>query len=75
MEYIMAGEEGGRGCLMPKRPDAYNSSRILSRSFCSVLRDELGAELAVGVPSRDFLVAVSMGPAETLDRNPPQGRG
>ena len=51
---------------MPKRPDAYNSSRILSRSFCSVLRDELGSELAVGVPSRDFLVAVSMEGSETL---------
>jgi hypothetical protein len=66
MEYIMAGEEGGPRLLMPKRPDAYNSSRILSRSFCSVLRDELGSELAVGVPSRDFLVAVSMEGSETL---------
>jgi Protein of unknown function (DUF1444) len=66
MEYIMAGEEGGPRLLMPKRPDAYNSSRILSRRFCSVLRDELGSQLAVGVPSRDFLVAVSMQESETL---------
>jgi uncharacterized protein YtpQ (UPF0354 family) len=51
---------------MPKRPDAYNSSRILSRQFCSALRIELGAELAVGVPSRDFIVAVSVGQAEAL---------
>ena len=67
MEYIMAGEAGGPRLLMPKRPDAYNSARILSRRFCSVLRDELGAELAVGVPSRDFLVAVSVRPEESLD--------
>ncbi len=31
-----------------------------------MLRDELGAQLAVGVPSRDFLVAVSMEGSETL---------
>jgi Protein of unknown function (DUF1444) len=66
MDYIMAGEEGGSRLMMPKRRDAYNSSRILSRQFCSALRCELGAELAVGVPSRDFLVAVSMDGAETL---------
>ena len=66
MEYIMAGEDGGPRLLMPKRPDAYNSSRILSRRFCSVLRGELGSELAVGVPSRDFLVAVSMGADEAI---------
>jgi hypothetical protein len=66
MEYVMGREDGGSMLLMPKRPDAYNSSRILSRQFCSALRTELGAELAVGVPSRDFIVAVSMGQAEAL---------
>ena len=66
MEYVMGREDGGSMLLMPKRPDAYNSSRILSRQFCSALRTELGAELAVGVPSRDFIVAVSMGHAEAL---------
>lgn len=67
MEYIVAGEHDGPRFLVPKRPDAYNSSRILSRRFCSVLRDELGAQLAVGVPSRDFLVAVGMQAKETID--------
>jgi hypothetical protein len=68
MEYVMAGEEGGPRLLVPKRPDAYNSSRILSRRFCTVLRGELGSELAVGLPSRDFLIAVSMGADEALDQ-------
>jgi hypothetical protein len=53
---------------MPKRPDAYNSARVLSRRFCSVLRGELGSELAIGVPSRDFVVAVSISAADTLDQ-------
>ena len=52
--------------LMPKRPDAYNSSRILESPLLFGSADELGSQLAVGVPSRDFIVAVSMRQAETL---------
>ena len=67
MEYVMGREDGGSMLLMPKRPDAYNSSRILeSPNSVRAPRTELGAELAVGVPSRDFIVAVSMGQAEAL---------
>jgi hypothetical protein len=68
MNYIMAGDDEGPRLLMPKRPDAYNSSRILSRRFCALLRGELGPELAIGIPSRDFLVAVSIETQETIDQ-------
>lgn len=44
--------------LLPVKADAYNTSRILSESFQKVLREYLGREYAVGIPSRDLFVAM-----------------
>ncbi len=58
-EMLLTGQEDGPKLLMPHKPDAYNSSRMLSRSFHEKLRDVLGNEFAVGMPNRDFFVALS----------------
>ena len=68
MEFTLAGEEDGPRVLMPNRPDAYNTSRLLSSAFHRKLQDLLGGEFAVGVPSRDFFVAVSLDNEETIDQ-------
>ena len=60
MEFTLAGEDEGPQLLLPMRSDVYNSSRWLSETFQGKLRELLGAEFAVGVPSRDFFVAVSL---------------
>ena len=60
MEITVAGEPDGPRLLLPNRPDAYNATRLLSETFLERLRDELGSPLAVGVPSRDLLVAISL---------------
>jgi len=60
MEFTLAGESEGPQLLLPVRPDAYNTSRFLSTDFQGRLRELLGHEFAVGVPSRDFFVAVSL---------------
>jgi uncharacterized protein YtpQ (UPF0354 family) len=44
--------------LLPVKADAYNSSRLLSASFQSTLREYLGREYVVGIPSRDLFVAM-----------------
>jgi hypothetical protein len=67
MEFTLAGEENGPRLLMPNRPDAYNATRILSNTFHRRLRELLGPELAIGIPSRDFFVAVSLDSDEMLD--------
>ena len=58
-EMLLTGQEDGPKLLMPHRPDAYNTSRLLSHSFHEKLRDVLGNEFAVGMPNRDFFVALS----------------
>lgn len=68
MPFTLAGEEDGPKLLMPNRPDAYNSARLLSQSFHGKLRECLGSPLAVGIPSRDFLVAVSLESPETIEQ-------
>ncbi len=61
MEMAVAGtEDDVPSMLMPGRPDSYNASRLLSSSFLAKLRDFVGGDLAIGVPGRDFFVAVSM---------------
>jgi len=67
MEFTVAGEEQGPRLLIPARPDAYNTSRLLSEPFHEKLRGVLGGEFAVGTPSRDFFVAVSLDSTETVD--------
>ncbi|WP_437201150.1 DUF1444 family protein [Planctomicrobium sp. SH664] len=58
---VAASEEGGvPSMMMPGKPDAYNSVRLLCHSFLAQLREVAEGDLAVGIPGRDFFVAVSM---------------
>ena len=47
--------------LVPVEPNAYNSVRLLGEQLHRRLRELLGPELVVGLPNRDFFVAVSLG--------------
>jgi uncharacterized protein YtpQ (UPF0354 family) len=60
MELMLTGEADGAQLLLPERPDAYNSARLLSESFHLSMQELLGREFIVGVPNRDFFVAVSL---------------
>lgn len=68
MEFMLAGDDDGPRILMPNRPDAYNTSRLLSEAFHGKLQELLGQEFAVGVPNRDFFVAVSLESRETVEQ-------
>ncbi|MFO1020389.1 MAG: DUF1444 family protein [Planctomycetales bacterium] len=67
MEFAVSENSDAARLLLPVRADAYNASRLLSEKFQQKLRDELGAEYAVGLPSRDFFVAVSLNSTDTLE--------
>jgi hypothetical protein len=67
MEFTVAGEEEGPRLLVPARQDAYNTARLLSENFHEKLRGVLGGEFAVGTPSRDFFVAISLDSTETIE--------
>jgi len=67
MEFTLAGSDEGPRLLIPSRPDAYNTARLLSDSFHGKLRDVMGGDFAVGTPSRDFFVAVSLESPETIE--------
>jgi uncharacterized protein YtpQ (UPF0354 family) len=60
LEITVVGDELHPRMLMPVKPDAYNCSRILDPGFHERLRDMFGPELVVGVPNRDFFIAVSL---------------
>ena len=60
VEFMLSGEDHGPKLLIPSRPDAYNTSRLLCEPFYFRLRELLGREFAVGIPNRDFFVAVSL---------------
>src|SRR5207237_7729949 len=60
MEFTLAGDESGPRLLIPARPDAYNTARLLSEKFHAKLREVMGGAFAAGIPSRDFFVAVSL---------------
>jgi len=66
IEFTLSGREAGDRVLFPIGPDAYNSARLLSNEFHRMLRTMLGSELVVGVPSRDFFVAASLGGPHAL---------
>jgi hypothetical protein len=67
MELAVAGGEGGPTLVMPTGPDSYNAVRLLSESFRAKLREVIEGTFAVGVPGRDFFVAVGLEPAEMLE--------
>ncbi len=60
LEVTVIGEDDDARMLVPVNPNAYNSVRLLGPELHGRLRKLLGAELVVGVPNRDFFVAVSL---------------
>jgi uncharacterized protein YtpQ (UPF0354 family) len=61
MELAVAGSEvGDASLLMPGKSDAYNAARLVSNDFTARLREVIGGDLAVGLPGRDFFVAVTL---------------
>ncbi|MEO2013110.1 MAG: DUF1444 family protein [Fuerstiella sp.] len=60
LEVTVIGEDNDARMLVPVSPNAYNSVRLLGPELHGRLRKLLGAELVVGVPNRDFFVAVSL---------------
>jgi len=68
MECSLLGEPPGPRILMPTQPDAYNTARMLSESFREQLQEALGSEFALGIPNRDFFIALSLDSEETLSQ-------
>ncbi len=68
LEVTMVGDESRPRMLVPLKPDAYNCSRILDPAFHGRLRDLFGPELIVGVPNRDFFVAVTIKDADLIEQ-------
>lgn len=68
LEVRMVGDESDAKMLMPSTPNAYNSVRLLGEQLSGRLRDLLGPELIVGVPNRDFFVAVSLKDLELVQQ-------
>lgn len=60
LEVSLVGEDNDPRMLVPMNPSAYNSVRLLGHELHFRLRQVLGAELVVGIPNRDFFVAVSL---------------
>lgn len=68
LEVNVIGEPEDPGMLVPSQPDAYNTSRLLTRHLHGRLRELLGSEVIVGAPNRDFFVAVSLRHAHLLNQ-------
>ncbi len=66
MEMAVAGGDDGPTMVMPTQPDSYNAVRILSESFRTKMREVIGSTFAIGLPSRDFFVAVNLDSEEML---------
>lgn len=66
LEVSVVGEEDDARMLVPVNPNPYNSVRLLGEQLHGRLRQVLGAELVVGVPNRDFFVAVSLNHPELI---------
>ncbi|MEZ6050140.1 MAG: DUF1444 family protein [Planctomycetaceae bacterium] len=60
MEMAVAGGEGGPTMVMPTQPDSYNAVRVLSEDFRDKMRGVMGSPFAIGIPGRDFFVAVNL---------------
>lgn len=59
--------EGGRGALIGVN-DGYDAARLLLPDLQRQLRRDLGGDFYVGVPCRDYLIAVSAEPEPPLRR-------
>lgn len=67
MELTVAQGDDGPTLMMPARADSYNAARFLSPSFRDKVADLLGATFAVGLPGRDFFVAVGLTSGEVVE--------
>jgi hypothetical protein len=60
LEVSLIGTQDDPRMLVPLEQNAYNSVRLLGGDLHVRLRQILGPELVVGIPNRDFFVAVSL---------------
>jgi len=60
LQVNVVGSEQDPQMLIPVTPDPYNTTRILGDGFHRQLRELFGPEVIVGLPNRDFFVAVSL---------------
>lgn len=65
---VASSEEGAPSIMMPDKPDSYNTSRLLCHTFLQQLRQVAAGDLAIGIPGRDFFVAVSTRLPPTIER-------
>lgn len=56
---VIAQGDGPAAMIMPQSADAFNASRLLCESFVQHMRQLAAGDLVIGVPGRDFFVAVS----------------
>lgn len=68
MELTVVGEGDGPQIVLPNKPDVYNSCRWLSPHFRDSVQDILGREFAIGLPNRDFFVAVDLQWSEAVEQ-------
>src|SRR5690606_20977909 len=59
-------EDASPRMIAPTEPNAYNSTRLLSEPFRGKLREMLGGDFALGMPSREFFVAISLESSEAI---------
>ena len=68
LEVSLVGTTDDAQMLVPVKPSPYNSVRLLGEQLHGRLRQILGAELVVGVPNRDFFVAVSLNHPDLIEQ-------
>tara|TARA_R110002111_G_scaffold100976_6_gene156551 strand:+ start:116074 stop:117381 length:1308 start_codon:yes stop_codon:yes gene_type:complete len=68
IELICMSREEGPNMIIQSKPDAYNASQVLSKSFYQQARKFLGSEFLAGVPNRDFLLALSLSEAPIIEK-------
>lgn len=64
---VAGSDPGDAALLIPDRSDAYNAARLINGAFTSRLREVAGGDLALGLPGRDFFVAVSLKSREMVE--------
>lgn len=67
LEVSVVGENDTPRMLVPVNANAYNTARLLGSDLHHRLRQVLGPELVIGVPNRDFFVAVSLAQPTLID--------
>ena len=64
----VVGDDDDPQMLVPVNLDPWNSARILGQRFHDRLRELFGPEVVVGLPNRDFFVAVSLRHPELISQ-------